>query len=178
MPSRRACCVSRERDYSRCESGVVRGEGWWGWGSRVNIEGKYASRSPIVSDLPRLLARHILGPYRSNSGGTARVSDGCGFRVGGGRGVAARAGWGCSRWCSRSTVGVAIIFPLRVLGAACCSVSTGTAVAPALLPSSGVSVGMVSSAHSAAFEPQAVTAMGSPSLALSHLCCGLCERHC
>ena len=24
----------------------------------------------------------------------------------------------------------------------------------------------------------AVTAMGSPSLALSHLCCGLCERHC
>ena len=23
-----------------------------------------------------------------------------------------------------------------------------------------------------------VTAMGSPSLALSHLCCGLCERHC
>jgi len=43
--------------------------------------------------------------------------------------VAARAGWGCSRWCSRSTVGVAIIFPLRVLAAACCSVSTGTAVA-------------------------------------------------
>ena len=24
----------------------------------------------------------------------------------------------------------------------------------------------------------AVTAMGSPSLALSHLCCGLCKRHC
>ena len=23
-----------------------------------------------------------------------------------------------------------------------------------------------------------MTAMGSPSLALSHLCCGLCERHC
>ena len=116
----------RERDHSRCESGVVRGEWWWG---RVNIEGKYASRSPIVSDLPRLLARHILGPYRSNSGGTARVSDGCGVRVGGGRGVAVRAGWGCSRWCSRSTVGVAIIISLRVLSAACCSVSTGTAVA-------------------------------------------------
>ncbi len=120
------CVVYRERDHSRCESGVVRGEWWWG---RVNIEGNYASCSPIVSDLPRLLTRHVLGPYRSNSGGMARVSDGCGFRVGGGRGVAAGAGWGCSRWCSRSTVGVAIVISLRVLGAACCSVSTGTAVA-------------------------------------------------
>jgi len=34
----------------------------------------------------------------------------------------------------------------------------------------------VGTAHYAAAT--AVTAMGSPSLALSHLCCGLCERHC
>ena len=35
---------------------------------------------------------------------------------------------------------------------------------------------MAHTAHCAAAT--AVTAMGSPSLALSHLCCGLCERHC
>ena len=75
----------RERDHSRCESGVVRGEGWRG---RVNIEGKYASRPPIVSDLPRLLARHVLGPYRSNSGGTAT-----GLATGAASGSVAGEGW-------------------------------------------------------------------------------------
>ena len=104
------------------------------------------------------LARHVIGLYRSKSGGTERVSEGCSFRVGGGRGVAAGAGWGCSRWCSRSTVGVAIIFPPRVLAAACCSVSNGTAaVAPLLVASlvgSGVvrPLGSLSLCHSACRE--------------------------
>ena len=113
-------------------------------GGGVNMEG--ASRSPIVSDLPRLLARYVIGPYRSNSRGTARVSDG-----GAASGSVAGEGWltglagaVCSRWCSRSTVGVAIIFPLL-------SESWPPPAAPmcpmvllsppsALLPSSAVSV--------------------------------------
>ena len=91
------------------------------------IGGQLSAQGTAVRDVEvfdPLTSKWRTGP------GTARVSDGCGFRVGGGRGVADRAGWGCSRWCSRPTVGVATILPLRVLAAACCSVSNGTAVAP------------------------------------------------
>ena len=56
------------------------------------------SPSPVRSVRNRTISLEL-------SGGTARVSDGCGFRVGGGRGVADGAGWGFSRWCSRPTVG-------------------------------------------------------------------------
>ena len=51
-------CIERETiaDARAASSGER------GGGGRVNIEGNCASRSPIVSDLPRLLARHVLGP--------------------------------------------------------------------------------------------------------------------
>ena len=54
------------------------GESGGGGGSTSRVSTHRAPRSS-PSDLPCLLARHVLGPSHSNSGGTARVSDGCGF---------------------------------------------------------------------------------------------------